>query len=67
MIAILKTASLPTLFLLPWIVIKINDWENAVERVIQNQPVFLYLALFPSVLMTIKWLFVKFGGQKKTN
>ena len=65
MTKILNTLTLPVLFLIPWFLMKIYNWENLLRNFIYTQPVLIILILLPSIAITLRWisrLFFKQGS-----
>jgi hypothetical protein len=58
MVAILKTFSLPLLFILPWVLMKAYGWDKGFQENIVRNPLPVILILLPSILLTI-WRIVK--------
>jgi hypothetical protein len=54
MINIMKTLTMPILFILPWALMKIYGWEHVVQKTI-NQPILVSLILLPSILFSLVW------------
>jgi len=57
MIAALKILILPTLFILPWVLMKLTGGEKNIQEAITQQPLLVALALLPGVMILIRWLF----------
>jgi hypothetical protein len=60
MIAALKILILPTLFVLPWVVMKLTNGEKIIQETMTHQPLLLILILLPSIIVSIRWIFKVF-------
>ncbi len=66
MISILKTITLPLVFILPWILVKINDnWGRFFQEKMVFQPNLVFIILLPSILITTGWI-VKLLSKKNS-
>jgi hypothetical protein len=57
MINALKILILPALFVLPWVVMKLNNGDKFVQETISNQPILVILFLLPSIIISLVWVF----------
>lgn len=55
MIDLLKTLSIPFLLILPWVLMKLNNWEKVFLQKIINQPFDVIWFLFPGFLFFVVW------------
>ena len=56
MIPIIKILAVPTVVILPWILMKLNNLEDIFQNSITNYPILLITILFPSILIIIRWV-----------
>jgi hypothetical protein len=61
MVNALKIISLPFLFILPWLLMKISNGEKLVQETLANQPILIAIALLPGIIVCMVWL----GNQLK--
>lgn len=54
--AVLKLLALPTIFILPWLFMKLWDRETLILARLDEQPELLVLALLPGTLLFIVWM-----------
>lgn len=52
---IAKTLFLPLLILLPWVLIKMNNWDGELLTRLNSQPDLLFMLLLPSIVLSIRW------------
>ena len=52
---ILKLLALPTIFILPWFLMKANNSESLVQKSLTEQPLLLIILLLPGFIVFIGW------------
>jgi hypothetical protein len=56
MVAALKILALPSLFILPWLWMKVSNAEPFVQKMLTNQPLLVGALLLPGIILSIVWI-----------
>ena len=56
MINALKIISLPSLFILPWLLVMLSKAETSVQKALASQPLLVGALLLPGGILSIVWL-----------
>jgi hypothetical protein len=56
MLTALKLLSLPFLFILPWLLMKVSDKETFVQQTLLDQPLLMGVLLLPGLVLSIGWI-----------
>jgi hypothetical protein len=56
MVNAVKIISLPLLFILPWLWMKLSNGETLVQQVLTAQPALIGILLLPGIILSTIWL-----------